>query len=59
MKAINYNMKKRIGSFVLPWKPLSPSILQNMSYFYKKKVKNDQNQKLIYFFFVKNPCRSQ
>ena len=27
--------------------------IQNMSYVYKKNVKNDKNQKLIYFFCEK------
>ena len=27
------------------------AIIQNMSYVYKKNVKHDKNQKLIYFFF--------
>ena len=31
------------------------AIIQNMSYDYKKDVKQDKNQKLIYFFFVWKP----
>ena len=30
-------------------------IIQNMSYVYKKNVKHDKNQKLIYFFLVPKP----
>ena len=51
MKAINYKMKRRIGSFILPIKPLRPAIIQNESYVHKKNVKYKKNQILIYFLW--------
>ena len=36
-------------------KPMRISIIQNMSFVYKKNVKHEKNQKLISFF----SCRSQ
>ena len=57
-KAINYKMKK-LDNFIYSSKG-SPCDLQlsRIYHVYKENVKYD-NQKLIYFFFVKNPCRSQ
>ena len=54
MKAINYKMKKneKVRLF-FQRKPSRPVIIQNKSYVYKKKVKYDKNQKLIYFFLWK------
>ena len=55
MEAINYKMKK-LNRFVHSSKgskPLRPAIIQNMSYVYKKNVKFEKNQKLIYFFCEK------
>ena len=37
---------------------LRPVVIQIMSYVYKKTLKIDENQKLVYFF-AKNRCRSQ
>ena len=47
MKAINYKMKK-LNRLVYSTKgnTLRPAIIQNMSYVYKKNVKDDKNQKL-------------
>ena len=60
MKAINY---KKIIKFRLFFqrKPLWLAFIQNMSYVYKKNVKYDKNQKLIYFSCekpVSNPVKS-
>ena len=36
---------------------MSIAIIKNMSYVYKKNVRHDKNQKLIYFFFVLKPIK--
>ena len=59
MKAINYKMKKLNSRLFFHRKHSRPAIIQNMSYVYKKSVKYDKNQKLIYIFCAKNPCCSQ
>ena len=40
-------------------KPLGMPIIQNMSYFYKKNVKRDKNQRLFYFFSVSKLAKSK
>ena len=37
--------------------PMRIEMIQNMSYIFKKNVKHDKNQKLIYFFFVSKPVK--
>ena len=49
-KPLIIKWKNWTGSFILQKKPSRPAIIQNMSYVFKKNVKYDKNQKLIYFF---------
>ena len=59
MKAIYYKTKNLNPLFQK--KPLRPGISQNKSHFYKKNVKYDKNQKIIYFFCdkpVSKPVKS-
>ena len=54
MKAINkQNEKKKNVCLFFQRKHLRPAIIQNKSYVYKKNVKYDKNQILIYFFLWK------
>ena len=48
MKAVNYK-KIKYDCFFFQRKPLRLAYNKNMSYVYKKNVKYDKNQKLIYF----------
>ena len=60
MKAINYKMEKLIRFVFFHRKPLRPAIIQSMSYVYRKNVKYDKNQTLIFFFEkpVSKPVKS-
>ena len=58
MKAIIYKTKNQIGSFILPKEAFETCNYPEHVLRLQNNVKNDKNQKLIYFF-VKNPCRSQ
>ena len=53
MKAINYKIKKWIGSFTLPTKAHKTCNYPEQVIRLQKHVKNDKNQKLIYFFLWK------
>ena len=54
MKAINkQNEKIEKVRLFFQRKPLRPALIQNKSYVYKKNVKYDKNQILIYFFCEK------
>ena len=59
MKAINYKTKN-LKSFVYSstGRPRDLHLSRTSLTPTKKNVKYDKNQKLIYFFFVKNTCRS-
>ena len=47
MKAINYRKKNNYVRIFVQKKSMRIAIIQNMSYVYKKNVKQDKNQKLI------------
>ena len=59
MKAINYKIKIWIGSSILPKEALATCIYPEYVLRLQKERQCDKNQKFIYFFFVKDPCRSQ
>ena len=59
MKAINYKIKKRIGSYIPPKEALGTCNYPEQVLHLRKERQIWQKSKINLLSFVKNPCRSQ